>query len=291
MRKNKSLLLITILFCFSVFLNGCTDESKNTKVSEIVFTDVLNGNIISPFVTAEMKDKLLGSIADMKEMEPGVGPWKIIYCNGDKIILYNYAHIVACDISQKNKGIYSIIDLRGLRTGNYQGSTIAMVYPSQDAMSCILGAGCWEKDIKVALSLYYCNFYDGLVKELETNYNMANGKVEWYRNIQSSDPLPWYDSIRGNDTGIIWDIEGGKKIDSIPADSKLEAVEENFVEDIDIETGYTYLYWWKADENTVIGAPYSKGAGKSSELKLTDFEIIEVNLKDMSGKILYKITS
>jgi len=266
-------------------------ESKNTQVSEIKFTDVFNGNIISPNITGNMKNKLLGSIAAMKEMGPGVGPWKIIYCNGDKIILYNYAHIIACDITEKGKGIYSIIDLRGLKTGNYQGSIIAMVYPSPDAMSCILGAGCWENDIELHKSLYICNFTDGSVKELETNYNMANDKVTWYRNLQSSGPLPWYVSIEANDSGIIWDIENDKKIDSIPADSRPETIVNHFVESIDIKTEYTYLYWWKADENTVIGAPYSKDKGNFSELKLTDFEIIEVNLKDKSGKILYKINS
>jgi hypothetical protein len=168
MRKMMPFLLITILLCFSVIINGCADESKNTQlgeiesneesentqVNEIVFTDEFNGNIISPLVTAEMKDKLLDSIAGMKELGPGVGPWRIIYCNGDKIILYNYAHIVACDISKENKGIYSIIDVRGLKTGTYQGSIIALVYPSPDAMSCILGAGYWEMDIEPSPSLY-----------------------------------------------------------------------------------------------------------------------------------------
>jgi len=61
------------------------------------------------------------------------------------------------------------------------------------------------------------------------------------------------------------------------------------VERIDVNTGYEYLNWWKADENTVIGAPYSKEKSNSGQLKLADFEIIEVNLKDKSGRILYRI--
>jgi len=64
-----------------------------------------------------MENKLLDSIAAMKEMEPGVGPWQIKYCNGEKIILYNYEHIIACDITDKSRGIYSVIDLRGLKNG------------------------------------------------------------------------------------------------------------------------------------------------------------------------------
>ena len=236
-----------------------------------------------------MRNKLLSSIAGMKEMGPGVGPWKVIYCNGDKIILYNYAHIVACDISKENKGIYSIIDLRDLKTGTYQGSIIALVCSSPDAMSCILGAGYWEMDIEPSPSLYLCNFYDGSVKELETNYNMANGEVKWYKNMQSFDLLPWYVSIKGNDTGIIWDVDGGKRVDSIPKDARLETVEENYIERIKIDTGYTYLYWWKVNGNSVIGAPYRKDADNASDLKLTDFEIIEVNLQDISGKVLYKL--
>lgn len=264
-------------------------ENDNAGTNEIKFTDAFNGNIISPAVTGEMKEKLQSILASMKEMGPGVGPWRIIYCNGDKIILYNYSHIVACDITEKNKGIYSIIGLNDLKTGNYQGSIVAMIYPSPDAMACILGAACWEKDINVPQSLYLCSFYDGSVKELEVNYNIADNKVEWYRNMPSSVMLPWYVSIKGNGAGIIYDIASGKKIDSIPEGASLENAEEKFIENIELNTGYTYLFWWKADENTVIGAPYSKTADNSGELKLTDFEIIEVNLKDKSGRILYKI--
>ncbi|MEN6312637.1 MAG: hypothetical protein ABFD25_00155 [Clostridiaceae bacterium] len=236
-----------------------------------------------------MKEKLQSTLASMKEMGPGVGPWRIIYCNGDKIILYNYSHIVACDITEKNKGIYSIIGLNDLKTGNYQGSIVAMIYPSPDAMACILGAACWEKDINVPQSLYLCSFYDGSVKELEVNYNIADNKVTWYRNMPSSVMLPWYVSIKGNGAGIIYDIASDRKIDSIPEGASLENAEEKFIENIELNTGYTYLFWWKTDENTVIGVPYSKTAGNSGELKLTDFEIIEVNLKDKSGRILYKI--
>jgi hypothetical protein len=120
--------------------------------------------------------------------------------------------------------------------------------------------------------------------------NMANDKVTWYRNMPSSTLLPWYVSIKGNDTTIIWDLEKTKKLDSLPVDTRLETVLEKYVENIDFDTGYSYLYWWKLNYNTVIGAPYRKEVNSAIELKLSNFEIIEVNLKDSTVKLLYKIT-
>jgi hypothetical protein len=264
-------------------------RNVGNQQDEIKFIDALNINSISPSVIDEVKEKLQSSIASMKEMGPGVGPWRIIYYNEDKIILYNYAHIVACDISENNKGIYSIIELNNLKVGSYQGSEIALAYPSPDAMACVIGTGCWEQDYQSTKSLYICNLNDSSVRELKTDYNMANNKVEWYRNMPSSTLLPWYVSVKGNDSTIIWDVEKTTKPSSIPAGARLETVDEKYEEEINIETGYYYNFWWEKDENTVIGAPYKKGVASSVELKLSDFEIIEVDKKDKTVKILYKI--
>ena len=296
-RKVDSVELIGTLWSGGVLEEGGLESSirdllqlnVGIQQSEIKFIDALNGNSISPSVTDEIKKKLLSSITSMKEMGPGVGPWRIIYYNEEKIILYNYAHIVACDISENNKGIYSIIELKDLKVGSYQGSEIAIIYPSPDAMACVIGTGCWEQDLQSTKSLYICNLNDSSVRELKADYNMANNKVTWYRNMPSSTLLPWYVSVKGNDATIIWDVEKTRKLDSLPIGARLETLVEKYVEKVNIETGYIYNFWWEKDENTMIGAPYKKGVTSSAELKLSDFEIIEVNRTDKTVKILYKI--
>jgi hypothetical protein len=296
-RKSDSVELIGTLWSGGVLEEGGLKSSiidllqrnVGNQQDEIKFIEALNINSISPSVSDEVKEKLQRSIASMKQMRPGVGPWRIIYYNEEKIILYNYAHIVACDISENNKGIYSIIELNNLKVGSYQGSEIALIYPSPDAMACIIGTGCWEQDYQSTKSLYIGNFMDSSVRELEADYNMANNKVEWYRNMPSSTLLPWYISVKGNDAAIIWDVEKLRKVNSIPSDARLETADEKYEEEINIETGYYYNYWWEKDENTVIGVPYKKSVASSVELKLSDFEIIEVDKKDKIVKILYKI--
>jgi hypothetical protein len=296
-RKIDSVELVGTLWSGGVLEEGYLKSSvkdllqRNVviKQDEAKLIDTLISNSISPSVTGEIKEKLKSSIASMKEMGPGVGPWMIIYYNEEKIILYNYAHIVACDISENNKGIYSIIELKDLKVGSYQGSEIAMIYPSPDAMSCVIGTGTWEQDIQCTKSLYICNLNDSSVSELETDYNMANNKVAWYRNMQSPALLPWYVSIKENDATIIWDVEKGRKLNSLPKGARLETIVEKYVEKVSFETGYYYNFWWEKGENKVIGAPYKNGVTSSAELKLTDFEIIEVDSTDKTVKILYKI--
>lgn len=246
---------------------------------------------ISPDISGELKVKLQGSIASMLDMEPGVGPWRIITCIKDRIILYNYAYVVACDISEKNRGIYSIIELSGLKVGSYQGSEIAEIFPGPDAMSCVIGTGSWEKDIKSTKSLYLCNFNDSSVKELEENYNLANREVTWYMNMPGSTNLPWFVSIKGKDSESVWDVYTAKKLDTLPPGARIRTTEDKFLENVDFDTGYNYMYWWKADENTVIGAPYSNSADSAAGLKLGDFEIIKVDLKDKSAKVLFRMVN
>lgn len=268
-----------------------SNESENAQQNEIKFANAFNGNLVSPSVPDKMKEKLRCSIASMKDMGPGVGPWRIIHCNGERIILYNYSHIIACDLTEKNKGIYSVIDLKDLKVGSYQGSVVARIYSSPDVLACIIGTGCWEEDYKdKTMSTYICNFNDGSVKELEDSFNMANSTVTWHRILSDHTLLPWYVSVKGNNKANIWDVEKTKKLDRIPSGTRVEAVDEKHIENIDLDTGYTYYSWWRKDDNTVIGAPYRKGTNSMTELKLGDIEIIEVNLKDKSGKVLYKFT-
>jgi predicted small secreted protein len=296
-RKIDSVELIGTLWSGGMLEEGVLKSSikdllqrnVGNQHDEIKFIETLNINSISPSVTDEIKKKLQSSISSMKEMGPGVGPWRIIYYNEEKIIFYNYAHIVACDISESNKGIYSIIELENLKVGSYQGSEIALIYPSPDAMACVIGTGCWEQDYQSTKSLYICNLNDSSVRELKADYNMANNKVTWYRNMSSSTLLPWYVSVKRNDAAIIWDVEKTRKLGSIPTGARLETVGEKYEEEINIETGYIYSFWWEKDENTVIGVPYKNGVTSSAELKLSDFEIIEVDKKDKTVKILYKI--
>jgi len=210
------------------------------------------------------------------------------FCNEDKVIIYNYAYIVACDISQNNKGIYAIIELKDLKIGYYQGSETAEIYVSPDAMFCIIGTGGWERDSKNAKNLYACSLIDSTVKEISVNYNVKDTKFKWYLG-EGSFLKPWYVSIEENSNKIIWDFESGKRIDSIPADTKEQIINSAYEETLPIDTGYSYYFWWKRDNNTFIAAPYKKGANSSGDLNLSDFEIIEVKLKEKECRILFKI--
>ena len=278
---------ITISILISIFLVLLTTHEFSSPQHTIKIADALNYNSISPSVTDEIKVKLRSSIDSMKKMGPGVSHWKIIYCNGEKIILYNYAHVVACDISEKNKGIYSIIELKNLKVGSYQGSNCAAVYPSPDAMACVIGTIFHGLNSKY--SLYFCNFFDGSVKEIEVNYNIGKGEVEWYKNPLSSSLLPWYVSIHGINNKLYCDAEKSRKADKIPVAAERQTVERKYMVVKDSDIGYYYPYWWKENENKVIGVPYRKIDIPFGEIKLIDFEIIEVNMKDKSVKVLYKI--
>jgi len=268
-----------------------TEQNITVKDSQLELASTFTNQTISPSVPSNIKLNLLNKIEAMRDMGPGVGPWRVAYynANDERIIFYNYAHIVACDISEKNKGIYSIIETNSLNIGSYQGSVISMLYPSSDAMFCIVGAGCWETDYSdKEMNTYLLNFYDSSAQKLEANFNMANSTVEWYRNMHSSTLLLWYASIRNKETEIIWDVEKSQRLESIPNGSRLEVIDNKYIKALDIDTQYTYLNWLEKDENTVIGVPYSNEA-VFGELKLTDFEIIELDLGKGTEKVLYKI--
>lgn len=249
----------------------------------------INTNIISPSVSDNVKVKLLKSVQEMENMEPGVGPWKTIYYKNNRIIIYNYSHIMAINVSGNNKGIYSIIDLRNLKVGSYQGSAIAKMYPSPDGLALILGTIGAEADIKSTGGLYLCNLLDGSVKELETNYNLAGSKVTWYRNMTSSSMLPWGVLIKGPDKKIIYDLGKQKKLASIPSGYDETSVKTGYIEDLQNVTDYEYFNWYKIDEENVIGSPYKKGAASLADLKLSDFRIVKINLKTKNEEILFKI--
>lgn len=266
-----------------------TEAGGNDISSNKIAVEVINKNVISPSVPKEMREKLLSSIEEMNKMNPGVGPWRIIHYNGEKIIIYNYPYIVAIDISEKNNGIYSIIELKNLKVGYYQGSELAVIYSSPDCLACVLGTSIYELGIENTKSLYVCNFLDGSVKEIEQKYNMAKNKVTWYRNTTSSTMLPWYVLIESPDNKLIWSLEKLKKLSTLPPQAKEEAFINGYVEDSNVYGGYQCYDWWQKDKDTLIGSPYKKEAKGSADLNLSEFEIIEVNLKNKEAKILYKI--
>ncbi|MFA6941343.1 MAG: M56 family metallopeptidase [Clostridiaceae bacterium] len=249
----------------------------------------ISTNVISPSVSSNVKAKLLKSVQEMKNMEPGVGPWEIKYYNNGRIIIYNYSHIIAINVSGNNKGIYSIIDLRNLKVGSYQGSIVAEMYPSPDGLALILGTGTHEADIKNTEGLYLCNLHDGSVKELETNYNLADNKVTWYRNMTSSSMLPWGVLIKGPDKKIFYDMGKQKKLTSIPSGYDETAIKTDYIENLQNITDYDYLNWYKIDEENVIGSPYKKGVTNLADLKLSDFRIVKINLKTKKEEVLFKI--
>jgi len=54
-------------------------EEKTDNNSKVKFIEMANYNIISPAIQEPIKAKLMNSIENMRTMNPGVGPWRIIF--------------------------------------------------------------------------------------------------------------------------------------------------------------------------------------------------------------------
>jgi len=251
-------ILVVLLLTFGCNI-GSTDHNEgkaNTIDSkdQKELMDEYSGNTISPTVPLHYKDKLLNIIEDMKEMDPGIEPWRIVYYYEDKIILYNYAHIIACDLSNDNNGIISIIELKDLNVGHFQGEWPIRIYPSPDARSCILGT-----DTKLSPTsdkgLYLCDLVEGSVTELAKNYNIGEKKIKWYR---TKDQMSWYVTVEGSEDVIIGDVNHIQSCTALPENLTEIPVNYSFISSIK-DTGYNYHDWWKIDDKTFLGAPYKKG--------------------------------
>lgn len=251
----------------------------------------ISTNVISSLVLDNFKPELLKSVQELDKSSPVMGPWRIIYYDNNRVIIYIDSHICAINLDKNVKGIYSVIDLRNLKIAGSQGSKIAVMYPSPDGTALVLGTGVYDTDSESIESLYACNLYDGSVKELEKNYNLADNKIVWYRDMLSSNSMAWGVLIQGKEKKIYYDFIKKEKVGSFSERYSETAVKKaEYTEDSPkTDTDYEYINWYKIDNDNIIGAPFKTGASSSSDLKLSDFRIVKINLKTKNEEVLFKI--
>ena len=287
------------------------DETNNTKTviesqptsTVTIKYDILpkgelnpTGDGVSSTINSEYGKVLTSSLEKMKTLSPGVGPWRTIYCNNGKLIFYNYNHLVAYNYNEKEKGIYSILDFSKLKVGSYQGSQIVEFSFSPNGNYCLIGTLTAELDIKYNSSLYMYKVNDGTIKEIATNFSMIKDNVKWYSNTDSSSK--WIVSAKDDRETILWDVNNSKALEQLQ--SNVKEVKDNagrflssdnliFKDNVgNITKLDPELYldsWWFKDDNTLIGAPYISGI---QDMKLTDFQVVEINIKDKTGKIVFR---
>lgn len=277
-----------------------SNDKADINISEDIAYVVLprqqlnpTGDGMSNIVSSQYRKKLDDTLKNMRGLSTGVGPWRIIYCNNDKLMFYNYNHLIAYNYNEKNKGIYSILDFSKLKVGSYQGSEIIDFSFSPDGNYCLIGTSTMEIDIKGTKSLYIYNINDGTIKEIVTNFNMKKDNIIWY-SLSSR----WVVSAKDDGKTIIWDVNNFKALKTLPMDIK--KVKDNAGRFLNfdnlkfkknngnisnINTGKIVDKWWFKDENTLIGVPYRTDI---QGVKLSDFEIVEINIVDRTGKIVFR---
>ncbi|MBC8061594.1 MAG: zf-HC2 domain-containing protein [Clostridiaceae bacterium] len=281
------------------------DEVKGNQTVTVKY-DILpkeqlnpTGDGISNRVNSIYRKELINTLEKMKELNPGVGTWITIYCNNDKLMFYNYNHLVAYNYNEKEKGIYSVLDFSNLKVGGYQGSETVVFSFSPDGNYCLVGTHIGEIDLVSKNSLYLYNVNTGKYNEIATNFNMKTDKVLWYSAL--NDSSKWIVSATDHRDGtknILWDVDKAKTLVTLPKDIK--AVGDNRGKFLDYDNlkvkddnGNTvtlespiYIYsWYFKNANTLIGVPYRTDI---ENYKLLDFEVVEININEKTGKVVFR---
>jgi len=252
--------------------------------------------VISSTVNSSYKKELVETLNKMKQLPQGVGPWRIIYCNNGKLMFYNYNHMIAYNYNEKEKGIYSILDFSNLKVAGNQGSQVVDFSPSADGNYVLFGAFTSEPDLKHDRSLYIYNVDNGTVKEIATNFNMSADNVIWYNNDNDS-PAKWVVSAMDDNRTVIWDVDKSNPLRELPSDvngisdkSIISSSEDlKFTDDKGnitklVTEAFIERFGFK-DSNTLIGIQYMAGM---QDLKLMDFQIVEINISDKTGKVVFE---
>lgn len=255
------------------------------------------GETISATVNSSYKKELVEKLNKMKQLPAGVGPWLPIYCNNGKLMFYNYNHMVAYNYSEKDKGIYSILDFSNLKVGSYQGSEVLIFNISPDGNYALLGTYSAEKDLKFDKSLYIYNLNNGTIKEIATNFNIKAKNVIWYNKIDGSSP-EWVVSVKDDKNAVIWDLAQQKALEKLSMDLK-EVKDKNdgkfigsdnlkFTDDkgntTKLVTENLISVFVFKDSNTLFGLQYIEGI---QDLKLTDFQVVEIDISNKTGKVVF----
>ena len=111
------------------------DEASNKADYE--YKDSLTNTIIPNELKGsnEALDKVLSEI---KAKELGVGPWRTVFADNNRIYFYNYSHLLVCDNSLAKKGITGAVDLIKIDLDGYQGSSVVKFLPSNNGDYCVI---------------------------------------------------------------------------------------------------------------------------------------------------------
>jgi hypothetical protein len=256
------------------------------------------GEVISPTVNSSCRQKLVEMLNKMKQLPPGVGPWLPIYCNNGKLMFFNYNHMVAYNYNEKDKGIYSILDFSNLKVGSYQGSEVLIFNFSPDGNYALLGTYSAEKDLKFDKSLYIYDLNNGTIKEIATNFNIKGKNVTWYNKVDGSSSK-WVVSVKDDKNTVIWDVDKHKALGTFSMDLK-EVKDKNdgkfigsdnlkFTDDkgniTKLVTENLIPVFVFKDSNTLMGVQYIEGI---QDLKLTDFQVVEIDIRNKTGKVVFR---
>jgi WD40 repeat protein len=265
---------------------------------KINFKELSNptGEVISTTVNSAYRKKLVEMLNKMKQLSPGVGPWRIIYCNDGKLMFYNYNHMIACNYTEKEKSIYSILDFSNLKVGSYQGSEVLVFNFSPDGNYLLLGTSTFELNVKSDKSLYIYDLNNDRIIEIASNFSMREENVKWYNNVNSSSSK-WVVSTKDDKSTVIWDVANAKALEKLPIDVKETPYKNKFLNSEDLEftddkgtitelvtESYIERFWFK-DSNTLIGVQSIEGI---ENLKLMDFQVVEINISDKTGKVTFR---
>lgn len=161
-------------------LNKADYKDKNIKdYDKVIQCNILEDDLIKvgKFDTEELLDKKISeALKELMTLNVGIAPWRIIYADPEKILFYNYSHLLAYKTNNDISKIYSGIDLRKLEKGEMQGSVITEFYPSSNGDFLIVSTGVADKSVKK--KMYFCNFKNNKVKSISTE-NYFNLTDSW----------------------------------------------------------------------------------------------------------------
>lgn len=125
-------------------------------------------------------DKMLKEI---KTKELGVGPWRAVYADSNKILLYNYSHLLVYDNSSNKRGIINAVDLVKLNMTNIQGDPVVSFIPSTNGELCVIGnAG--SLDMKDEEKKIYIFNEEKNTIQLIGNDNLGDIRKAWSNSSQ-----------------------------------------------------------------------------------------------------------
>ncbi|MGV8982901.1 hypothetical protein [Clostridium sp.] len=270
--------------------------SSTVKINfKDISKELLNptGDGINSSINSTYRKKLVGLLKKMKQLPQGVGPWRTIYCNNDKMMFYNYGHMIAYNYSEKEKGIYSILDFSNLKVGSYQGSEVITFSVSPDGNYVLFGTNIGERDLKSDKSLYIYNVNNGTVKEIVTNFKLQRENVNWY----NDSTYKWVVSAKDDKNTVIWDVDKAKTLGVLPIDVKEVSDTSKFLNSEDLSftdakgnitklvtENYTENFWFK-DNNILIAV---QSIENMNNLKLMDFQIVEINIDNKTGNVTFR---